>query len=189
MEDRLPGSDFQGSKGQTSKTTRPTGIRCRDVLAENIQQIKLKIMKKIMISIVMGLIMIASSIQSASAKDVFYVGLKIGIFAKFQIIFGNKECKEGKAICLRLFTDSPQNFMGYDADTEKFFLKISKNDPVARNFSLGTFEVLEDSWVDPDLVSALTKRYDGMKVFIKQGVYKVVDAGEHYIVGVDYYAQ
>ncbi|MFH1297202.1 MAG: hypothetical protein ABIJ04_08025 [Bacteroidota bacterium] len=146
-------------------------------------------MKKIVISIAMGFIIMASSIHSASAQDVIYVGMQIGFFAKFQIILGQKDCKAGKAICIRLFTDSAQNFMGYSADSEKFYIKISKDAPAARDFSQGTFEVPEDSWVDPALISALTKRYDGMKVFIKQGVYKVLDVGEYYTVGVDYYAQ
>ncbi len=146
-------------------------------------------MKKIVISIAMGLIFMASSIQSASAQDVFYIGIQIGFFAKFQIILGQKECKPGRAICIQLFTESSQYLMGYAADSEKFYIKISKDAPTASYFSQGTFEVLEDSWVDPDLIRELTKRYEGMNVFIKQGVYKVLDVGEYYLVGVDYYAQ
>jgi hypothetical protein len=146
-------------------------------------------MKKIMITLVLGIIFLANGLQDAMGGDTWYVGLRVGIRAKFQIILGNKDCKDGNSFCFVLWTDSPQNFFGYEADTDKFYIKISKRSPEAIHFSNETVEVPEDSWVDPDLISALTKKYTGMKVFVKQGVYKVMDSGDFYLVGVDYYAQ
>jgi hypothetical protein len=128
-----------------------------------------------------------------NAKPIF-IKLRLGIFAKWSITF-NGDCEDGKGLCLAFGgkTTNPEigpNFFGYDEETNKFYLKISKQWENAKLFSEGTFDIVEDSPVDPKLIENFSNfRIKGKSVFIKKGIYKISDQGDCYLLAADYYLQ
>ncbi len=146
-------------------------------------------MKKILFAVI-GIFMLGVIIPANLDARPIWIKFKIGFFAKWSITTTG-ECEDGWGLCLT-FADGPivQNFIGYDDATDKFSLKISKTFPEAKVFSQGIYELKEDSPVDPKLIREFQNfTSQGKKVLIKKGTYKIVEEGDYYVMGVDYYLQ
>jgi hypothetical protein len=126
-----------------------------------------------------------------NAKPIF-IRIKLGIFAKWSITF-NGNCEDGKGLCLAFGgnTSNPESnptFFGYDDETNVFSIKISKQWGNAKSFAESSFEIGEDSPVDPKLIENLSNfKYKGKVVVIKKGIYKVIDDGDYYLLNPDYF--
>ena len=107
----------------------------------------------------------------------FWIKFKLGIFAKWSISLTG-ECEDGWGLCLAYFgtnssTGNP-NLLGYDDETDKFSIKVSKQWTSATSFSKGFFEIKEDSQIDPKLIENLSNfKFKNKKVFLKKGNYTV----------------
>jgi len=122
-----------------------------------------------------------------------WLKFKLGIFAKWSITT-NGECEDGWGLCLAFLPNNspPANpdFLGYDDETDKFYIKVSKQGASANSFNKSPFEIKEDSPVDPKLIDNLTNfKFKNKKVTIKGGKYPVSDDGTYYIVSPDYYIE
>lgn len=122
----------------------------------------------------------------------FYIGFRMGFFAKWQIVFD--ECEDGKGICLIPgSSNNPDNAqLGYDAATaDIFYLKISvKNTPM----KLGpgeNFVLQEDSPINPKLIKKFEsfKNPDNKLVYLKKGTYPVRVEGDSYVIVFKYFIQ
>lgn len=118
-----------------------------------------------------------------------YIGVKIGIFAKWQIKLD--DCDDGKGLCLTFKGDNPVNFCGYDNADNKIYIKIDKKSPEAKYFTGKAYIVEEDSPVSPALVQKFTNmpKPPTQYVVIKAGTYLITNTPEHYIIGLNYYFQ
>jgi hypothetical protein len=144
-------------------------------------------MKSKLIQIIAGALLFFGMIAQTQARP-FYIGIKIGIFAKWSIVLG--DCKSGWGICISIPTGPVQNSLGFDSDTEKLYIKISKTDLAAKNVTQGIFEVKEDSPVDPMVIQKMTNvKVKDKTLVIRKGSYKATDEGDSYIIGLDYYWQ
>lgn len=124
----------------------------------------------------------------ASSKPI-WIKFKIGLFAKWSVTT-NGDCENGWGICLALNPDpNPEpNYIGYDKDVDKFYLKISENYSQAKYFNNDNYELKEDSPIDPRLIGNMTNfTLKGQYIVIKKGNYKVLKDGGYYIIGFDYY--
>ncbi len=145
-------------------------------------------MKKIT-SILLATIMILLLASSHASSKPIWLKFKIGIFAKWSITF-NGTCDDGWGLCLAFSPDpNPEpNYIGYDKDFDKFYLRISENYSHAKYFSNDSYELKEDSPIDPKLIAGMTNfTLKGQYVVIKKGNYKVLKEGGYYIIGFDYY--
>ena len=150
-------------------------------------------MKKMysLVSVLMVCLLVSLSGET-QARPMYIGGIKLAIRAKWAITLG--DCKDGHGICLSIFigegSTAPDIFVGYDRDTDKIYLKIGKKEKESAYFSGGTYEVQEDSPVDPGVIRKMSNfpRYD-RTVVIRKGIYKVADDGNYYIVAFDYYLQ
>jgi hypothetical protein len=149
-------------------------------------------MKKI-VAVVIALLLTGIFVPAKVDAKPLWVKLKIGIFAKWSITFtGN--CDDGKGLCLTFGGNaapgSTPNFFGYDDEMDKFYIKVFKQWGSAKPFSNSTFEVQEDSQVDPKLIENMSNfKFNTKKVIIKSGIYPVSDEQEFYIMPVDYYLE
>lgn len=125
---------------------------------------------------------------NVNAKPI-YIGVKIGVFAKWQIRL--HDCDDGKGLCLSFKRDNPVNFCGYDDADDKLYLQVDKKTPEAKYFAGKTLIVQEDSPVDPDLVQQFTNYQKPLTqtVVIKAGTYPITDSGDYFVVGLNYYLQ
>ena len=149
-------------------------------------------MKKIVNLLIALMIITLVAPSNLNAKPL-WLKFKLGLFAKWSITI-NGECEDGWGICLALGDNlnpgTNQNFFGYDDATNKISIKISKQWPSAKSFSSGTFEIGEDSQADPKLIANIPDfLYKGKKLFVKKGIYKVMDEGDYYLFTPDYYVQ
>jgi len=145
-------------------------------------------MKKIT-SILLATIMIVLLASSHASSKPFWITLKIGLFAKWSITTDGN-CDNGWGICLSLNPDPNPgpNYIAYDKDFDKFYLRISENYSQVKYFSNDYYELKEDSPIDPRLIGNMTNfTLKGQYVVIKKGNYKVLKDGGYYIVGFDYY--
>jgi hypothetical protein len=145
-------------------------------------------MKKIT-SLFLVIIMIILLAPSQASSRPFWIKFKIGILAKWSITFDGG-CDPGWGLCLALGPDpNPEpNFVGYDNDVDKFYIRISQNYPQAKDFSNDYYELKEDSPIDPKLISGMTNfKLKGQYVVLKKGNYKVQKDGGYYLIGFDYY--
>lgn len=142
-------------------------------------------MKKITIAI---LILIIGFASIAEAKP-FYIHLRIGFKAKLNITLG--ECEDGNAVCLSLSQNNDHGtFLGYDAETDKFSVKILKSDPAVKNGFVNPLIIKEDSPVDPKLIQQFTNFKNNQRiVYIKAGEYKVYEEGECLIAELFYFVK
>jgi hypothetical protein len=151
--------------------------------------LKINVMKKVLFAFI-GILLLSSIIPSNVDAKPFWIKFKIGIFAKWSIsLTGN--CEDGWGLCLA-FADGPSvpNIIGYDDETDKFYIKISKAYSEAKVFSQGFYDLKDDSPVDPKLINEFRNfNSKGNKVVIKQGKYKIIEEGDFYVMGVDYYLQ
>jgi len=118
-----------------------------------------------------------------------WIKFKLGIFAKWQIST-NDNCDNGWGLCLAFNPDpNPDpNYFGYDNDADKFLIRISQNYSQAKYFSGDSYELKEDSPVDPKLIISITNfKLKGQYVVLKKGSYKVLKEGGEYIIAFDYY--
>jgi len=146
-------------------------------------------MKKILF-VVIGILMLGTIIPTNLDAKPIWVKFKIGLFAKWSITTTG-DCEDGWGLCLTI-QDGPivPNSLGYDEETNKFYLKISKTFSEAKVFSQGFYEIKEDSPVDPKLIREFRNfNSQGKKVVIKKGTYKIIEEGDYYVMGVDYYLQ
>jgi hypothetical protein len=169
-----------------------TAIRRRGNGGEKNQNLKLIIMKKIILLFFVVIIAGFVTPTKVDAKP-FWIKFKLGIFAKWSITF-NGNCDDGKGLCLAFGgTAAPganPNLFGYDDELDKFFIKVDKKWSSAKSFSKETFEIEEDSPVDPKLIRDFPNfKYQTKNVLIKAGTYPVRDEGEFYIMAVDYILQ
>ena len=146
-------------------------------------------MKKILF-VVTGILLLGTIIPANLDAKPIWLKFKIGFFAKWSITTtGN--CEDGWGLCLS-FADNPAvpNFIGYDDETDKFYVKVSKTFTEAKVFSQGYYELKEDSPVDPRLIREFRNfNSQGKKVIIKKGTYKIIEEGDYFVMGVDYYLQ
>jgi hypothetical protein len=149
-------------------------------------------MRKISYLTIVFMIVIFSAPVNSNAKPI-WLKFKLGLFAKWSVTI-NGECEDGWGICLALGDNltqgQNQNFFGYDDTTDKISVKISKQWSSAKSFSSGTFEIGADSQTDPKLIENIPNfKNKGKSVFIKKGIYKVIDEGDYYLFIPDYYVQ
>jgi hypothetical protein len=146
-------------------------------------------MKKIALSFLILIAAIMISNESNAAPRPFYFKIRIGLFAKWSITAG--ECRPGWGICISLTDNTGDNYIGYDNEATSYFtLKISKRSPEAKAFANGSYEVSEDSPIDPKVISQMTNLKVKDKVYvIKKGNYKVNDDNDYYMVNLNYYIQ
>ncbi len=138
-------------------------------------------MKKIYTLLMVTLVAFMITPLTSEAKP-FWIHFKIGILAKWNITLGS-ECESSWGLCLALGDNMGPNYFGYDVDVDQFAIKIPKTSPEAKYFSQPTYELKEDSPVDPKLVGKFTGFNAGGKTLtIKKGNYKVTDTGEEYII-------
>ncbi len=145
-------------------------------------------MKKITLFFLL-LIMGVTFIPADGYSKPFWVRFKIGIFAKWSIT-NTGSCDDGWGICLTTNTEGNQGltFFGYDKETDKFYIKISEKDQSSKHFGSGSFDLKEDSPVDPKLVAGFPNFQTGGKlVVLKKGTYKVRKDGTDLITAFDYY--
>jgi hypothetical protein len=146
-------------------------------------------MKKVLFAVIGILILGAIMPVNLDAKPI-YLKVKLGIFAKWSVSFSG-HCEDGGGLCIAFGgTDGPQNFFGYDDESNKCILKISKEFSDARVFSNGTYTLNEDSPIDPKITNQFGNfNSQGKKVGIKKGTYKVSDERDYYIIAFEYYLQ
>jgi hypothetical protein len=144
-------------------------------------------MKKIMTLVITSVILTLLAVQ-VNAKPI-YIGVKIGVFAKWQIRV--HDCDDGKGLCLSFKRDNPVNFCGYDDADDRIYLKIDKKSPEAKYFTGKALIIEEDSPVDPELVKQFSNYQKPIEqtVVIKAGTYPILDSGDSYIIGLLYYLQ
>ena len=147
-------------------------------------------MKKILFFLIALMVVGIFNPADLNAKPI-WIKFKIGLFAKWSITF-NGNCEDGKGLCIafgdNLNPNSNLNFFGYDDSVDKFYFKISKQWSSANSFSSGSFEIGEDSPVDPKLIESISTFGNNYKnVFIKKGVYKVNDEGDYYLLALEHY--
>jgi hypothetical protein len=157
----------------------------RETAGETNQQEKMK--KIITLSLAVIIFSIIAPIQGNS-KPIF-LKFKLGIFAKWSINFTGT-CDDGWGLCLTTNTESGSGttYIGFDKETDRFYLKISDKYPDIGHFSNESYELKEDSQIDPKLL-ALIKEFQpkGKFVFLKKGRYKVVREESFLIIGFNYY--
>jgi len=127
-----------------------------------------------------------------SAKP-FWLKIKLGFFAKWSITL-NGDCEDGMGICLAFGDNAAPNsnltFLGYDDETNKFSIRISKQWSNAKLLSSGTYEIGENSPIDPKVISSISDfKNIGKMVVIKKGTYQVKDDGEYYLMMLDHQYQ
>jgi hypothetical protein len=145
-------------------------------------------MKKLII--LFGFFVLVLSMPTTVDAKPIWIKFKLGLFAKWGISLTG-DCKDGWGLCLA-FTDNPvtNTFLGYDEETDKFSIKISKMFSQAKEFSLGKYEIKENSPIDPKLISRFSNyKSPGKKVIIKKGIYQIYEEGDYYIMGVDYFLE
>jgi len=145
-------------------------------------------MKKITSLLLAIIVMIILAPSQASSRP-FWIKFKIGILAKWSITFDGG-CDPGWGLCIAFSPDpGPEpNYIGYDNDADKFYIRISQNYSQAKYFSNDSYELKEESPIDPKLTAAITNfKLKGQYVVLKKGTYKVQKDGEFYIIGFDYY--
>jgi hypothetical protein len=144
-------------------------------------------MKKHLIQILAMALLLFGMIAQTQARP-FYIGIRIGLFAKWSIALG--DCKSGWGICISIPLGPAQNSLGFDSDTEKLYIKILKTDPAAKNVTQGMFEIREDSPVDPNVIQKMTNiKVKDKTLIIRKGTYKATAEGDSYIIDLDYYWQ
>jgi hypothetical protein len=141
--------------------------------------------------ILAGLMIFLVSLMPAetNAKPV-YIKIRIGFFAKWSIALG--DCKPGWGICISIpmAPTGSQNSFGYDEVTKKCILKVAKTDPAVTGLAQGSFELKEDSPVDPRVISQLSDFPDKNKtITLRKGSYRVMEDGDYYLVAFDYVMQ
>jgi hypothetical protein len=145
-----------------------------------------KTMKKIFSILMIALVALMIVPLNSEAKP-FWIKFKIGLFAKWSITIGG-ECEDGWGICLAVGDNMGQNFFGYDEEVNQFSIRIPKSAPEAKYFNGTTYDLKEDSPVDPKLVGKFTQFNAGGKyLMLKKGTYKVNDNGEEYIITFNHY--
>ena len=145
-------------------------------------------MKKITTILLAAILIVLLAPSHASSKPI-WIKVKVGIFAKWSITT-NGDCDSGWGVCLALNPDpNPEpNFIGFDKDIDKFYLKIAENYSQANYFSNDLYELKEDSPIDPRLIGKMTNfNLKGQYVVIKKGNYKVLRDNGFYIIEFDYY--
>ncbi len=145
-------------------------------------------MKKYPFSIVLLCLLFLSALSSYSRP--FYVGLRIGFFAKWEITIG--ECQDGNGACLSFGNPTnPDNAaIGFDeAAPNVLFIKVESSSEVSKPFASGKFELKEDSPVNPEIIKSLTKmRIPNNKcVILKSGIYPVIKEGDSFVVKLSYF--
>jgi hypothetical protein len=145
-------------------------------------------MKKLLIVIGTILLILALNLQSHAIEKPIYVNIKIGFFAKWSVTIG--DCKTGWGICISLNPVQGQNYIGYDEETDKFYIKVGRTDPASKDFNRGAFELKEDSPIDPKvLTSFANSKWQGKVVTLKKGIYQVSENDGYYEVNINYYLQ
>jgi hypothetical protein len=146
-------------------------------------------MKKIALSFLLLIAAIVVSNEANAAPRPFYFKIRIGLFAKWSITAG--ECRPGWGICISLNDNVGENYIGYDNEAASYFtLKVSKKSPESKAFVNGTYEVSEDSPIDPKVIDQITNLKIKDKTYIiKKGNYKVNEDSEYYLVNLNYYIQ
>jgi len=145
-----------------------------------------------MMNAAMLVILLTGMALETQARPFYIGGIKIAVRAKWSITFG--DCQDGHGICIAIFVGegsaAPDLFIGYDRDTDKINVKVGKRERLSGSFSNGTFELPEDSPVDPAVIKKLPNfpRID-RTVMIRRGSYKVTGEGDYYIVSFDYFLQ
>jgi hypothetical protein len=126
--------------------------------------------------------------ESANAKPI-WLKFKLGLLAKWKISL-NGDCESAWGICVAFGDNMSPNFFGYDNETDQFYIKVSKKCPEAKSFSGGTYELKEDSPVDPRLISGFPNFLPkGKTVILRKGTYKIAEEADFYVMGVKYYVQ
>lgn len=145
-------------------------------------------MKKYQFSIVLLCLLLLTALSSYSRP--FYIGLRIGFFAKWEITIG--ECSDGNGACLSFGNPTnPDNAaIGFDETIPNvLFIKVESTSEVSKPFASGKFELNEDSPVSPEIIKSLTKmRIPNNKyVILKSGIYPVIKEGNYFVVKVPFY--
>lgn len=146
-------------------------------------------MKKIIFAIT-GILMLCALIPDNLDAKPIWIKFKIGLFAKWSITTGGN-CENGWGLCISFGDNmSAQNYFGYDDETDKFYVKMMKSSPETRPLSQGSYELREDSPIDPRVIKEFRNfNSQGKKVVLKKGTYKILEEGEYYVMAVDYYLQ
>lgn len=145
-------------------------------------------MKKIALSFCLLTSMLIFVNEVNATPRPFYWKIRVGFLAKWQVTFG--ECDPSWGICLSLADGDSQDYLGFDNDTDEFILKFNKTSNGADNLATGTFELKEDSPVDPRVTKQFPNVIAKDKIYVlKKGSYKVVSDGGYYFVRFKYYIQ
>jgi len=141
-------------------------------------------MKKVLVFSIVGILLFFGIIAQSQARPL-YISIRIGFFAKWSIAIG--DCKPGWGICISIPNGPVQNYLGYDSETGKLYLKILKSDPIAKNITQGILEVKEDSPINPKVIQNMTNFKNKYKTLeIKKGIYKVFEEDDYFITEINY---
>ncbi|MBM3403757.1 MAG: hypothetical protein FJY10_02565 [Bacteroidetes bacterium] len=145
-------------------------------------------MKKLLTFIV-AVIILSLIIPGTTEAKPFWIKLKLGVFANWSVSLGGG-CSDGWGLCLVIGDNISPDYLGYDNETDKFTLKVAKHSQQAKHFSQGSYEIREDSPVDPKLIAQFRNfPHQGKTVVVRKGTYRITDDGEYYLMTVSYYLQ
>lgn len=127
--------------------------------------------------------------SSYSFAKPFYISIRIGFFAKWDVVTGN--CQAGNGICVSVGNKlSPDNAeLGYDAETKDvLYLRISSKSTQIKLSPGENFELLSDSPVDPRLIKKFSafKNPDNKIVYLKKGLYPIRQEGDSFVITFKY---
>lgn len=130
--------------------------------------------------------------SSYSFAKPFYIGIRIGFFAKTQVVTG--DCIDGLGVCISFGNSTtPDNAqLGYDAVTaDLFYLRIPVKSSQLKFNPGEDFELKEDSPIDPRLIKKLEsfKNPSNKVVYLKKGTYPLRIEGDNYIIAIKYSLQ
>jgi hypothetical protein len=170
----------RGFQNPTVDCSLPAGTSARGIF------LKIRKMKKIILtSSLMALLFLSSLV--ANAKPILIAGIQI-YWAKWSITLG--DCQDGKGLCVKVLTTGikPDNFLGYDPETDKIILRISKKEQEAGHIIQSNLTIEEDSPIDPNIAGKLIGLKTGGKlVVLKRGIYMGADDGQYYTFSIPYY--
>jgi hypothetical protein len=145
-------------------------------------------MKKIILFLSVMTVFIFS-FTTAYSKPILIGGVKI-YWAKWAVTFN--DCHDGNGLCFAIIIGgiAPDNFIGYDAGTDKIILMIGKKEPEALNVVQSNLSIAEDSPIDPKIINKIQElKTDGKTVILRKGMIKANEDAKYYTFNIPYYLQ
>ena len=145
-------------------------------------------MKKI-ITILSVMTMFFFSLNTAFSKPILVGGIKI-FWAKWSVTFN--ECQDGNGLCFLIIVGgiSPDNCIGYDPETDKIVIMISKKESEASHIIQSNLTIGDDSPIDPKIIEKIKEFKTNEKpVILKKGIFKAIEDSKYYVFNIPYYLQ